>query len=144
MTAPKLATPTPLSLRPGRARRQLTDLLAEERWPGDVDGVVLAMHEALVNAQRHAGGAVRVEVRVKGPTLVVEVFDRGPGFRLPSLAERPAPMAERGRGLWLMCRISTWCEVRRDGDETCVHLRFDAVDPGGRGRRVQRHGRLLG
>jgi anti-sigma regulatory factor (Ser/Thr protein kinase) len=126
--APKLATPTPLSLRPSRARRQLEDLLAHEGWTGDVDGVVLAMHEALINAQRHAGGAVRVEAMVHGPTLVVEIFDRGPGFRFPSAPPPPPePMAERGRGLWLMCRISTRCEVRRDGEETCVHLRFEAA-----------------
>ena len=124
--APKLATPTPLSLRPSRARRQLEDFLSEEQWTGDVDGVVLAMHEALVNAQRHAGGAVRVEARLRGPTLEVEVYDRGPGFRFPTEPKPPEPMAERGRGLWLMCRVSTRCEVRREGEETCVHLRFDA------------------
>ena len=125
MTATKLATNTPLSLRPSRARRQLEDLLSGERWAGDVDAVVLAMHEALINAQRHAGGASRVEARVNGDTLVVEVYDRGPGFQLPPQIEPPEPLAERGRGLWLMCRVSTRCEVRRDGDETCVHLRFE-------------------
>ncbi len=124
--APKLASPTPLSLRPSRARRQLEGLLSDESWSGDVDGVVLAMHEALVNAQRHAGGAVRVEARVHGPTLEVAIYDRGPGFRFPTLPKAPEPMAERGRGLWLMCRISTRCEVRREGEETCVLLRFDA------------------
>ena len=126
--ATNVATPTPLSLRPSRARRQLEDLLAHEKWTGDVDCVVLAMHEALVNAQRHAGGAVRVEARVHGPTLVVEIFDRGPGFRFPATPPPPPePMAERGRGLWLMCRISTRCEVRRHGEETCVHLSFEAA-----------------
>jgi len=84
------------------------------------------MHEALVNAQRHAGGAVRVEARLHGPILEVEVCDRGPGFHFPSLPRTPEPMAERGRGLWLMCRVSSRCEVRRYGAETCVHLRFDA------------------
>ena len=124
--APTSASPTPLSLRPSRARRQLEDLLSDEGWSGDVDGVILAMHEALVNAQRHAGGAVRVEARVHGPVLELEVVDRGPGFDFPTVPRAPEPMAERGRGLWLMCRISTRCEVRRDGEETCVHLRFDA------------------
>ncbi len=127
MTAPHLATPTSLSVRPARARQQLEDLLADRRWPGDVDGVVLAMHEALVNAQRHAGGAVAVEVLLEGSTLVVEIIDRGPGFQLPSPPVVPEPLAERGRGLWLMCRISSRCEVRRDGNETCVRLRFDAA-----------------
>ena len=127
MTALHLATPTPLSLRPSRARRQLEELLSDQQWPGDVDAVVLAMHEALVNAQRHAGGAVRLEARVQGPTLIVEVCDRGPGFRLPSPPRPPDPMAERGRGLWLMCRTTTRCEVRREGDENCVHLQFDAA-----------------
>ncbi|MDP8937677.1 MAG: ATP-binding protein [Actinomycetota bacterium] len=120
-------TPTPLSLRPARARQQLEDLLADGRWPGDVDSVVLAMHEALVNAQRHAGGAIAVDAVLDGSTLILEIYDRGPGFDLPPEPEAPEPLAERGRGLWLMCRISTRCEVRRQGDETCVHLRFDAA-----------------
>ncbi len=127
MISPQLATPTPLSLRPARARQQLEDLLAERRWRGDVDAVVLAMHEALINAQRHAGGAVAAEAFVDGSTVTVEVFDRGPGFRLPRRPEPPDPLAERGRGLWLMCRVSSHCEVRREGDETCVRLRFDAA-----------------
>lgn len=125
MTPSHLATPTPLSLRPARARQELEDLLAGLEWPGDVDAVVLAMHEALVNAQRHAGGAVAVEAFLDGSTLIIEIFDRGPGFELPPHPEAPEPLAERGRGLWLMCRISSRCEVRRDGDATCVHLRFD-------------------
>ena len=126
MTPPNLATPTTLSLRPTRARQQLENLLGRQKWPGDIDAVVLAMHEALVNAQRHAGGAVRLEVRVDGPTVVLEVFDRGPGFRLPSPPVPPDPMAERGRGLWLMCRTSSRCDVRREGGQNCVCLRFDA------------------
>ncbi len=126
MAYPHLATPTSLSLRPARARRQLEELLAERRWKGDVEDVVLAMHEALVNAQRHAGGAVAVEAVLEGPTLVIEVVDRGPGFQLPSPPPVPDPLAERGRGLWLMCRVSRRCEVQRDGDETCVRLCFDA------------------
>lgn len=127
MTTPHLTTPTSLSLRPARARQQLEELLADRGWAGDVEGVVLAVHEALVNAQRHAGGAVAVEVLLDGSALVVEIFDRGPGFELPSPPVAPDPLAERGRGLWLMSRLCSRCEVRRDGDETCVHLRFDAA-----------------
>jgi len=110
-----------------RARQQLEHLLAERRWSGDVEAVVLAMHEALVNAQRHAGGAVAAEAFVDGSTLTIEILDRGPGFDLPSQPEPPDPLSERGRGLWLMCRTSSECEVRRQGDETCVRLRFDAA-----------------
>jgi len=125
MTAPHLATPTSLSLRPARARQQLEDLLAERRWAGDVEGVVLAMHEALINAQRHAGGAVAVDVLLDGSTLTIEILDRGPGFDLSSPPQAPEPLAERGRGLWLMCRVSTRCEVRRHGDLTRVRLCFE-------------------
>ncbi len=126
MTPPNVAMPTSLSLRAARARRQLEELLTERQWPGDVDGVVLAMHEALVNANRHAGGAVAVEVFLDGSTLVIDVCDRGPGFELPSSPPVPDPLAERGRGLWLMCRVTERCEVHRDAGSTCVRLCFEA------------------
>jgi anti-sigma regulatory factor (Ser/Thr protein kinase) len=119
-----VAQPIALSLTPRQARRELHDLLAETRWSGDVDGALLAFHEALVNAHQHGGGATRAEARVDGPVLVVQIWDRGAGFDVAINATTPEPMAERGRGLWLISRVTSDWEMHRDDDGVSVVLRF--------------------
>jgi anti-sigma regulatory factor (Ser/Thr protein kinase) len=122
-----LARPISLSLRPAAARRQLEVFLRDERWPGDVDGIVLALHEALVNATRHGGGAGRAEAAIAddGSELVIAVCDRGGGFDAgPFVRRSPDPMAERGRGLWLISRLATAYEVRSTDGGTEVVMRF--------------------
>src|SRR5205085_3347136 len=62
-----------LSPVPAQARRELQSLLEAAEWPGDVDGIVLAVHEALTNAQRHAGGATSATAAVQdSSSLLVE------------------------------------------------------------------------
>ena len=114
-----------LSLRPARARGEVESLLTRHAWTG-ADDVVLALHEALVNAQRHAGGAVRAEACIDGSSLVLQVWDRGPGFDLDSYVHRPPdPMAERGRGLWLISQLATAVDVRYHDDGVVLVMRFD-------------------
>ena len=114
-----------LSLRPARARREVESLLLRHAWTG-ADDVVLALHEALVNAQRHAGGAVRAEVCIDGSSLMLQVWDRGPGFELDPYVRRPPhPMAERGRGLWLISQLATAVELRYHDDGVALVMRFD-------------------
>lgn len=114
-----------LSVHPGTARRQVEALLRDDRWPGDAGGVVLAVHEALVNARRHGGGARRAEAFLDGSGLVVTVCDRGPDFDpRPFLRRSPPPKAERGRGVWLMSRLATTYEVRSSAEGNEVTLRF--------------------
>lgn len=127
-----------LSLRPARARREIESLLARHAWAGR-DDVVLALHEALVNAQRHAGGAVRAEACIDGSSLVLQVWDRGPGFDLDRYVRRPPdPMAERGRGLWLISRVASAVEVRSHEEGVALVMRFDrpgsTTSAPGRGR----------
>ena len=122
-----LARPIDLSLRPTAARRQLEAFLRDERWSGDVDAIVLALHEALVNAGRHGGGARRAEAAVSpdGSELTISVCDQGGGFEAgPFVRRSPQPMAERGRGLWLISRLTTSYEVRRVEGGTEVVMRF--------------------
>ncbi len=108
-----LADPIRLSLSPAVARRQVQALLEEEHWPGEVCDVVLAVHEALVNAGRHGGGARRAEAAVNDSGAVIVVADRGSGFDPERFVRRPPDvMAERGRGLWLISRLATSYEVR--------------------------------
>jgi anti-sigma regulatory factor (Ser/Thr protein kinase) len=128
----------PLSLRPARARREIEALLVRHGW-GATDDVVLALHEALVNAQRHAGGAMRAEACIDGSSLVLQVWDRGPGFDLgPHVQRPPDPLSERGRGLWLISRVATAVEVRHHDDGVAVVMRFER--PGG-ARSASEHAR---
>jgi anti-sigma regulatory factor (Ser/Thr protein kinase) len=120
--------PIALSLTPSQARRELQDLLSGTRWSGDVDGALLAFHEALVNAHQHGGGATRAEARVDGPVLVVQIWDHGTGFDVPGgVAPVPEPMAERGRGLWLISRATSDWEMRRDEGGVSLVLRFKST-----------------
>lgn len=126
MTASKFAEPVTLPLEPAAARRRIRSFLDSEGWEGDTDDVVLAAHEALVNARRHGGAARRAEMSLDGSSLVVRVWDAGPGFDLAAMVRQPPdPTAERGRGLWLIDRVTTGCEVGRDGDGVFLVMRFD-------------------
>ena len=127
MSTSALARPISLSVRPAAARRQLEAFLRDERWPGDTDAIVLALHEALVNAGRHAGGARRVRAAVSpdGSELTIAVCDQGGGFDPgPFVRRSPDPMSEGGRGLWLISRLATAYEVRRSEDGNEVVMRF--------------------
>lgn len=128
MNASHVAQPIALSLAPAQARRQLHDLLDGTGWSGDVDGALLALHEALVNAHQHGGGATRAEARLDDSTLRVQIWDQGPGFDASELAAHlPEPMAERGRGLWLISRVASEWELQRDHRGVSVVLRFKAT-----------------
>ena len=125
MGSSSLTRPVELSKQPAVARRELTRLLAEEGWDGDVDGVVLAVHEAMVNAQRHGGGVTAATACLDHGTLLVAVADRGRGFQVPTSAAVADATAERGRGLFLIRHLATEATVNRDGAEVCLRLRFD-------------------
>jgi anti-sigma regulatory factor (Ser/Thr protein kinase) len=115
-----------LSVRPARARREVELLLGRHAWTDGAEGVVLALHEALVNSQRHAGGAVRAEACIDGSSLVLQVWDRGPGFDLDRFVHRPPdPMSERGRGVWLISQLATAVDVRYHDDGVALVMRFD-------------------
>ena len=86
---------------------------------------MLAVHEALVNAGRHGGGAHRAEAVVDRDGLAIVVADCGAGFDPgPFVRRSPNPMAERGRGLWLISRLATAYEVRRSEGGNEVVMRF--------------------
>lgn len=125
MIASSLERPVALSPQPGAARRQVGQLLGDAKWPGDVDAVVLALHEALVNSQRHGGGVSQATASLDGDALVIEVRDKGRGFAVPASPDVPDPRSETGRGLFLIRRLATAADVRRTGDETCLLLRFE-------------------
>jgi anti-sigma regulatory factor (Ser/Thr protein kinase) len=123
--ASSLARPVSLSSQPTVARRQVGKLLDDADWCGDVDSVVLAVHEALVNADRHAGGVSQATAALDGDAVVIEVRDRGRGFVVPESPAMPDPAAETGRGLFLIRRLASEAGVTRTGGETCLLLRFE-------------------
>lgn len=127
MKASGLAQPIALPLSPGDARHHLRQLLLGEGWDGDVDGVLLALHEALVNAHQHGGGATRAEACIDGTALTVRVWDKGPGFEASTdRGATPDPLSERGRGLWLISHVVSHFATQRDQRGVYVELRFDS------------------
>lgn len=125
MIASSLARPVSLSSQPSVARRQVSQLLDDARWTGDVDAVVLALHEAIINAHRHGGGLTQASAAVEGDTVKIEVRDKGCGFSVPPAPDVPDPGAETGRGLFLIRQLATEADVSRNGDEICLLLRFE-------------------
>lgn len=120
-----LAGPHALSPSPSRARHQLQSLLESASWRGDVDAVILAVHEALANSHRHGGGVTAAVAEFHGDQLVVEVRDGGPPFDARRHTHRPPdPFVERGRGLWLISQIAHSWDVRRQRGENRLKLRF--------------------
>lgn len=99
-------------------------MLTDAAWPGDVDNAVLAVHEALTNAIEHGGGVRSVTAAVEGTVLEVAVCDGGSGFAVRGWNDRPDPLSERGRGLWLISRIADNCDVDTTAHGTCLRLRF--------------------
>ena len=120
-----LTRPVELSPQPALARRELTAMLTDAGWDGDVDGALLAVHEAMVNAHRHGGGVTHACAGFDGLSLVVEISDRGEGFHVPDSPGTPDLTAERGRGLFLIRHLASDTHlVRNDGDVRLV-LTFD-------------------
>lgn len=116
----------PLSPDAARAREELQALLDAAAWPGDTDAVCLAVHEALMNSERHAGGATEAVARTEGTRVIVEIHDDGPGFDIDRHArEAPDPLAERGRGLWLISQLADGWQVDRRRGTTCLRLVFE-------------------
>ncbi len=124
MTVPALTRPLELSPQPAVARRELARLLADADWDGDVDGVILAVHEAMVNSHRHGGGVTGATAGFEGDNVVVEIADRGRGFTLPEAPGRADFAAERGRGLFLIRCLAADARVMRSGADVRLVLRF--------------------
>ena len=113
------------------ARQFVRDVLASE----EVDQVVatpavLLASELVTNGVLHAETAIDLLVGIEGEALRVEVVDQGGGC---PVAERPAPDAERGRGLslsrgWRPVGGSFW---RRSGNPCGSSCDARANRPGG-------------
>jgi len=89
--------------------------------------VLLALHEAVANAIRHGsggGGPIRVALVVRSGWIEMAVQDHGPAPRLPRLpADSPTPLANGGRGLWLILHLVDEVRLTRVGEGTLLSLR---------------------
>ena len=125
MPVSALARPVELSTQPSTARRELAGILADVGWDGDVDGAVLAVHEAMVNSHRHGGGLTGATVCFENDALVVQITDRGHGFEVPQAPDLADLAAERGRGLFLIRQLASDARVVRAGPEVQLILTFE-------------------
>jgi serine/threonine-protein kinase RsbW len=90
------------------------------------DDIELALSEACSNVLLHAGAGAVYDVRVDldDERCVLRIIDRGRGFDPGTMPdERPAPDAERGRGLPLMSSLVDRVQfVSKPEIGTVVHL----------------------
>lgn len=124
MMVSALSRPVQLSSQPAVARRELAGMLREASWDGDADGVILAVHEAMVNAQRHGGGITRATAGFEGRNVVVEITDRGKDFSVPDSPAVADVGAETGRGLFLIRHLAADAKVVRTGRNVSLILTF--------------------
>ncbi|MBV8367502.1 MAG: ATP-binding protein [Candidatus Eremiobacteraeota bacterium] len=98
-------------------RERVAQFTADHCIPeADAEAFLTAVSEALANAIEHSGTPTSIEVscRLTGRRLVATVVDDGVGFasEVPGEPVLPDPLAERGRGLPIMRRLTDHFEVR--------------------------------
>lgn len=107
------------------AVRSAVHRLAAGNGFGDrADDLVLALDEAIANAQEHGRPPIRVAAWADG-RMVVEVSDVGGGFDQHSVwsTHPPARHGRRGRGLWIMRQLTDAVAITvKDG---CTSVRLE-------------------
>jgi serine phosphatase RsbU (regulator of sigma subunit)/anti-sigma regulatory factor (Ser/Thr protein kinase) len=107
------------------ARAELRARL-DGQWPGDLDGALIAFHEAMINADRHGHGIRDVFMSLEGDRLRVSVGDFGRGFDPdPYVRQPPDLMAERGRGLWLIHQVASGFVCEQEAEGSRIVLEFE-------------------
>jgi len=120
VSPPRLAFTLPLdAARLLRARQRIRDYLhvhVSDRRA--IDAVVLAVEEAMTNALLHSGARDDLEIHLQfdDGDLVAEVRDHGTGFDIDRFDpdRLPDPLAQSGRGLYLIARLTDAMELTSD------------------------------
>ncbi|MHC1713920.1 MAG: ATP-binding protein [Solidesulfovibrio sp.] len=119
---------------PGDSRRlakEVVDYLAGYLADADaLHDVDIILTEACANVCRHAyggqPGALEVRLSVMpGEWLELEIVDWGKGMKPDVRFENPGPDSEGGRGLYIMCMLSSVCRVERRDGENVVFIHKD-------------------
>ena len=102
----------------------MRDAVVDLGWEDRASGIVLAVHELVVNAIGAAGSA-EISTWTENRTLVWEVADTGPGLSNPIAGYVPPDQgAGSSRGLWLARSIADDAATRASGPGTAVRLYF--------------------
>lgn len=93
--------------------------------PERIEAAVLVFGELVANVVRHAPGPIEVELHWENGHPILYVRDRGPSFVLKDPALPSDPLAESGRGLYLVRTFASLKTVGKrsgGGNELCVRL----------------------
>jgi anti-sigma regulatory factor (Ser/Thr protein kinase) len=107
-----------------KARADLLAYLVSRASPdSDVDSAVLIFGELVGNVVRHAPGPISIAVEWQDGVAVLRVVDSGPGFDFGQV-RAPDPMAESGRGLFIVSTVAERFEVLRlpNGTQATAYL----------------------
>jgi anti-sigma regulatory factor (Ser/Thr protein kinase) len=88
-----------------------------------LEDLMIAVSEAVTNAQRHSRSPVRVRAWAGHDRVVVTVTDPGPGPRDPFAGLLPASDPPGGGcGLWIVHQLCSHVTMSRDGDGFTIRL----------------------
>jgi anti-sigma regulatory factor (Ser/Thr protein kinase) len=97
-------------------------LEAHRLVPDRADDLLVAITELATNAVRAARTAMEVRAWATPEAVFVEVTDDGAGFdpSIPHTARELDPLAERGRGLFLVASLADECTIESGPNGTIV------------------------
>jgi serine/threonine-protein kinase RsbW len=115
----------------GELRAQVLRLAARAGLPEQrAEAFALAVHEAVANTIRHAGGTGEVAVvQDDDRKLIAEVCDHGPGIAGSVTVGMPPTDAVGGRGMSLVNVLADHVEVRSGPGGTTVRLEMSLPSP---------------
>jgi anti-sigma regulatory factor (Ser/Thr protein kinase) len=104
-------------------RAVVRDLAVRNGFSERAGDLVLALDEAIANAQEHGRPPIEVTAWVDG-RLVVVVADVGGGFDPARVwsTHPPAPLGRRGRGLWIIRQLTDLVSISTGDDGTRVRM----------------------
>jgi anti-sigma regulatory factor (Ser/Thr protein kinase) len=87
-----------------------------------IPDLLLALTELATNAVRSTPTAIEVRCWLTPDAVMLEVTDDGPGFdpTIPGDTRELDPLAERGRGLFLVASLVDECTIESGPDGTIV------------------------
>lgn len=96
------------------ARRDLLAYLTSRAdGQSDLGAAAMVFGELVGNVVRHAPGPIAIELYWDRGMAVLRVRDSGPGFEWDGMVSLPEPMAESGRGLYIVYALVQSMKVSR-------------------------------